>query len=265
MPAVKASIILPIHDPQKLLFPLLEQFTPQLKTLYTHAFVSVSPTSEKLQKKYILRLQNDSFFTVNFNQPDSQTGDQFLSAYTSATTHSDPQTMLHSCDLDKVACYLSGQHKADYINDIQWANQQSQPVLFQRSEAAWQTFPENYRIIEHYAIDTGKMLFNQTYDFACSHFAMQSHLLASLLPHIHGHDFRILLEIILLVRDQLLTKNVDWLEWEDPFVLGRDPQELRQERDASPYETYRRLQYVVPFLQMLYELIPDLLAEEKTL
>ena len=35
-------------------------------------------------------------------------------------------------------------------------------------------------------------------------------------------------EMILLLQSDIKTKEVDWLAWEDPFVLARDPEELKQ-------------------------------------
>ena len=60
-------------------------------------------------------------------------------------------------------------------------------------------------------------------------------------------------EMVLLLLDLLSTKEVDWLAWEDPFILGRDPQELKVERENSIGETRKRLAYVIPTLALLYE------------
>ncbi len=226
--------------------------------LYSHVFVSLSPVTENNQQVHIQKLLNESFFHLVNNKPGTQCGDHFLAGYRLAVLHSDSETMLHSCDLDKVAHALLGKHRHTYLNDLAWANQQQQPVLFQRSPAAWQTFPDHYRIIEHYAIDTGKLLFNKYYDFACSHFAMPAQIMQQTLPDIKGHDFRILLEIILLVRNQLLTRDVDWLEWEDPFVLNVDADTLLAQRDHDPLEVQNRMSYIIPFLQILYDFIPNL-------
>ncbi|MCB0110806.1 MAG: hypothetical protein KDE53_33030, partial [Caldilineaceae bacterium] len=64
---------------------------------------------------------------------------------------------------------------------------------------------------------------------------------AQLLPHIHCRDFGLLPELLLLLRDQLQTQEVDWLAWEDPFILQRDAAALRAERDSDPAETRKRL------------------------
>ena len=252
MSNTNSAVILPLHDTTGRLFELLWQYLPELKVMHSRAFVSLSPDTKKIQAKNIQKLQADPFFMKVNNIPGTFCGDHFLAGYALAVNHVSPHTMLHSCDLDKIAHTFSSPHHNTYIADVQWANRQQAPVLFQRTEAAWQTFPEHYRIIEHYAIDTGKLLFNKYYDFACSHFAMPAKTLQNVIPGIKGHDFDILLEIILAVREQLITKDVDWLEWEDPFVLQVDAEILRKQRDNDPQEYKKRLTYIIPFLEILY-------------
>ena len=46
-------------------------------------------------------------------------------------------------------------------------------------------------------------------------------------------------------------RNVDWLEWEDPFLLKRSAQDLKREREESVEETEKRLAYVLPTVQTL--------------
>jgi hypothetical protein len=47
---------------------------------------------------------------------------------------------------------------------------------------------------------------------------------------------------------------VDWLVWEDPFILNRDAAELKQEREQSLAETNKRIKYVLPMLETLTRL-----------
>lgn len=46
--------------------------------------------------------------------------------------------------------------------------------------------------------------------------------------------------MVLLLQGELQTQDVDWLFWEDPFIEGRDPDELRQERETSREETMKQ-------------------------
>jgi hypothetical protein len=58
-------------------------------------------------------------------------------------------------------------------------------------------------------------------------------------------------EFVLLLKDKIQTKQVDWLAWEDPFIYSRDPQELKEEKEDSKEEVRKRLAYVIPMLQLL--------------
>ena len=58
-------------------------------------------------------------------------------------------------------------------------------------------------------------------------------------------------EMILHVQADVKTREVDWLAWEDPFILGRDAGELKREREDSLAETQKRLSYVLPMVELL--------------
>ena len=72
-----------------------------------------------------------------------------------------------------------------------------------------------------------------------------------ILPRIKNRDLSMVAEIVLLLRDAIKTEDVDWLAWEDPFILERDALELKAERESSSAEIKRRLGYVLPMLQIL--------------
>jgi hypothetical protein len=60
--------------------------------------------------------------------------------------------------------------------------------------------------------------------------------------------------MIFYLQDHIQTRDVDWLAWEDPFVLSRDSRELKREREQSQEETNKRLRYVIPMIQTLTRL-----------
>ena len=45
-------------------------------------------------------------------------------------------------------------------------------------------------------------------------------------------------------------RAVDWLSWEDPFILSFDPDRLKLEREQSVAETKKRLSHVTSILQL---------------
>jgi len=56
------------------------------------------------------------------------------------------------------------------------------------------------------------------------------------------------------MQDNIKTRDVDWLAWEDPFIFNRDADELKREREQSLDETNKRLRYVLPMLETLTRL-----------
>lgn len=60
-------------------------------------------------------------------------------------------------------------------------------------------------------------------------------------------------EMILMLQSEIKTKEVDWLAWEDPFILSRDLEELKRERENSPQETQKRLAYAVPMVETMVQ------------
>jgi hypothetical protein len=257
MYSIKSVLVLPVHDPQGILFSYLRQIRPQLTGLFEHAFISVSPQTGQEQTTAIHTLQQDPFFSVTFNRSGSTVGEHYMVGYQSALADCQPQTLLHLCDLDKLCYVLLRDHCQTYTEDVAWANRQKLPVLFQRSNAAWDTFPANYREIETFAIRLGEMIFNRYIDFAWSYMVIDAATLAALLPTIASDGFSLLLKILLQLKGNFLTKDVDWLSWEDPFILGRNAEELRHERETSLDECAKRLSYTLPNLQLLYEYLEN--------
>jgi hypothetical protein len=249
------AIVFPFHDTDGLMFAHLEAITPQLKELFAQAFVSISPLTQQAQMGRIKQLKEDEFFRLNFNEPNTQIGDHFLAVYQNAVTHCPPEQVLHLCTIDRVAFALQTELREQFIADLETASHESAPVLFQRSQAAWETHPQNYREIEHLAIRAGEILFNQSLDFVWCHLVIQAQQLGEILPRLKNHDLSVVAEIVLLLKDKVKTKDVDWLVWEDPFIFSRDLDEMKAEFENSRQESRKRLGYTIPVLQLLLESI----------
>jgi hypothetical protein len=252
------AMVLPYHDPDAILYPHLLSIRETLGTLYSRAFISVSPRTELNQPAMLNTLQSDPFFVVNLNAADSIVGHHYLAGMRSALSHSDPDQVLHICDIDRVAFALRTEHRNQFLADLEAVRGVTEPLLFQRSVWAWQTYPMNYREIESWAIRAGEMLLGKRIDFAWSYFVTPAHTLAESLPHVRYRDFRILVELVLHVLDSLQTRDVDWLAWEDPYILGINASELRASREMDPEETRKRLRGLTPLMQPLIETIGTL-------
>ena len=245
------AIVFPIHDPEGAVLRHIRAVTPDLKALFARAFISITSQTMDAHNEQISQLRADDFFDLTMTGPAMPVGDQFRRLYQRAATASATTQILHLCFPDRVAFALRTHFREPFIASLCAVRAEDTPLLFQRSEAAWDSHPRNYREIEHMATRAGEWLFGRTLDFAWCHLAVQAGHLRTALPCTHQHDMSILTELVLQLRSTISTSDVDWLSWEDPFILSRDLEQLKGEREASLAETHKRLAYIVPMLQRL--------------
>jgi hypothetical protein len=243
--------VFPIHDPGGVVLSHLEAAIPGLKTLFSEAIVGLTAETATSQIEYTARLMGDHFFTVHTHGGPMPVGDQFRDLYTRASTDCAPERQLHLCYPDRLVYALNSQYRDVIKTDIRASQTAGVPLLFQRSQEAWRSHPDNYRRLEGIVTQVGQLLFGQTLDYAWCHLVVSAAQLASILPKTSRHDMSFVAEIVVQLRDQIVTRDVDWLAWEDPFIYGRDPQELKTEQEASPAEVQKRLGYVLPMLDVL--------------
>lgn len=244
-----------MHDPAGLYFPHLAAMTPQLKQLFAYAVVSITPATRQQQASWVDRCRADSFFHILTLEPGLAVGDEFVQLYTHAATLCPADTLLHLCFVDRVAYALQSAYCAQFTADVQALQVTGVPLIFQRSAAAWHTHPRNYRALEEMVTVVGEGYFQRTLDFAWCHLVVQAGQLQAILPQIKRHDLAICAELVLLLAESIKLRAVDWLAWEDPFILGRDPHQLKQEREQSPAETQKRLAYLLPMLEAMHQAV----------
>lgn len=247
------AIVMPLMDPTGVMFPHLRAITPLLKSLFESAYVDVPPSTRRAQPEHIAWLEADPFFRTLRHEADLPAGEDFRALYEFAARLAPGEQILHLCFIDRVAFALETDHRAAFAADIQATGADSVPLIFHRSEAAWETHPRSYRQLEQMVTTAGELLFNRTLDFAWCHLAIRAGQLGAIAARLTRPDISVVGEIVLAQVDQWRTREVDWLAWEDPFILGRDPDALKQARERSPDEVRKRLGYVIPMLQMMLE------------
>jgi hypothetical protein len=244
-------IVMPINDPDGSIFTHLRAITPTLQLLFDHAVVSVSAATQAAQAQQVAWLNADPFFHVLPHPPDLPVGHEFAALYRHASALFPAQQILHLCFIDRVAFALQSAYRDPFCAEIRNLKPHQTPLLYQRSPAAWATHPANYRAVEQFATYVGMLLFARTLDFAWCHLALSAGQLAQIMPAIQSEDLSMLAEMLLLLRDTVQTREVDWLAWEDPFILGCDAHALRTTREQSQAETRKRLRYVTSTLALL--------------
>jgi hypothetical protein len=182
-----------------------------------------------------------------------QIGEHFAYLYMNTARVADPDEIIHLAFIDRLSFALRGQYREQFLRDVSSLRSENLPIIFQRSAAAWRTHPQNYYEIERFVTTIGNILFGKSLDYAWCHLAVQAFQLVKILPLVRNRDLSMVAEMILLLQADIKTKEVDWLAWEDPFVMSRDPEDLMHERETSPEETQKRLSYAMPMIQTMLQ------------
>jgi hypothetical protein len=246
-------IVFPFHDPDKVTFRHFEAITPAFKEVFSGAYVGITQITFQRCPEQIEAIGKDSFYKLFHLPPDGRVGDQFAFLYREAVSACTPEQVLHLAFIDRLAFILQSSHRRQFIEDVCAIQSGETPLIFSRSEKAWATHPRNYYEIESMVTTAGRGLFKKELDFAWCHLVVQAGRLQRVLPSVRNHDLSMVAELVLGMKDEVKTKEVDWLAWEDPFIFGRDPYELKAEREQSQEEAQKRFSYVIPMLQLLSE------------
>lgn len=247
---LRPALAFPYNDPDGTMLPHLQSILPDLKNHFDHAYISPPPsTLERLKQKNLIL--TDDFFTVIPVDADKDVGERFAFVYQRAAETAHPDQPIHLCYPDRMTFALEGKHKDTFLADVDSLTLDDLPLIFQRSQAAWDTHPQNYRELEGIVTKVGKNLFGKELDYAWCHLVVQAKQLREIVPLTTRPDISMVAEMIYYMQEDIKTREVDWLAWEDPFIFNRDAEELKREREQSLDETNKRLKYVLPMIEML--------------
>ncbi|MGE5463532.1 MAG: hypothetical protein ACM3PS_09260 [Syntrophothermus sp.] len=250
---MKPVVAFPYNDPDGTLFPHLQAILPDLKAHFERAYISPPPSTQK-HRENMRQLHADDFFTIFLTDRELQIGEDFHDLYQRTAEMAAPDQIIHLAFLDRLSFALQGEYRNAILTDIDALTSADVPVIFQRSESAWATHPRNYRALEGIVTVVGNNLFGRELDYAWCHIAVTAKQLRQILPKVRNPDLSMVAEMIFYLQDDIQTRAVDWLAWEDPFIVGRDAAELKQERENSLEETNKRLRYVLPMIETLTRL-----------
>jgi hypothetical protein len=250
---MRPALAFPYNDPDGTMLPRLLAILPDLKNHFERAYISPPPSTLKWLKP-TGQILTDGFFTVFPVKEEKQIGEIFSYLYRRAAETAPPDQPLHLCYLDRVSFALEGHFRGSFLADIDSLSNDDLPLIFQRSDFAWETHPQNYRELEGIVTTVGKNLFGRELDYAWCHIVVRAGQLHEIMPRVRNPDLSMVAEMIFYMQDKIQTRDVDWLAWEDPFIFQRGADELKHERENSPVETQRRLNYVLPMIETLTRL-----------
>jgi len=258
---MRPALAFPYNDPDGTMLPHLRAIIPDLKDHFDHAYISAHPSSfELLQRTNVIHA--DNFFTIFPVDENKLIGERFAYLYQRAGETSHPDQPIHLCYLDRMAFALEGEYKAAFLADIDALSDNDLPLIFQRSQRAWETHPQNYRELEGIVTTVGENLFGLELDYGWCHIVVQAKQLREVMALVKNPDLSMVAEMIFYMQATIKTRDVDWLAWEDPFIFARDATELKHERENSLAETNKRLKYVLPMLETLTRLSQDTITQK---
>jgi hypothetical protein len=247
---MRPALVIPYHDPHGILLPHLAAILPDLKAHFERADVCLPPAT-RAQAGTLRFLESDGFFTILPWAVDGPIGDFFAGLYRHAARTAPPDQVLHLCFFDRLSFALQGQDREAFLADVDGLGAADLPLIFQRSPAAWATHPRNYHEIEAFVTSVGRLLFGRELDYAWCHLVLTAAQLGAILPRVRNHDLSMVAELVLQLQPDIRTRDVDWLAWEDPWILGTPAEALKRAREASPEETQKRLAYTLPMVAAL--------------
>jgi hypothetical protein len=248
---MKPAIVFPLVDPDGSMFSHLQAVMPDLKQHFEKAFLTIPKITQEGQPENIYLLEQDDFFRLFARESEKPVGDHFAFLYRQAASAAEPEQIMHLCSVDRLIFALRTGYREQFLFDVDGLSEEHLPLLFHRSEKAWATHPVNYFELESFVTDIGQTLFGKRLDYGWCHMAIQAGRLREVMSLVKEHDLSMVAEMLLYLQADIKTRDVDWLAWEDPFILGRDADELKRERENSLAETQKRLSYVLPMVELL--------------
>jgi hypothetical protein len=250
--AVKPSIVFPYAAADRALFPRLQAIAADLKAHYARAYVCRPPGTPR-HADVTDWLAAERFFTLIGVDHELPAGERFTRLYLHAARLADPDEMLHLAYLDRLSFALQSGHRAAFLADVGALSLADLPLLYQRSPAAWATHPSNYARLEGFVTLVGERLFGRALDYTWCHLVVRADELRQVMARVTHTGLSMVGQMILQMQHHLRVRDVDWLSWEDPLILDRDPAELKAEREASVREYEKRLSYCLPVVEAMVQ------------
>jgi hypothetical protein len=246
-----SSVCLPVHDQDGRVLGRLLECAPQLPGLFQSAFLSLTPATLAAHPGLVERLCENCYFQVFTPQAPEEVGAHFHTFYSWAVAQIPPGSLVHLAFPDRLAFALLTEHTSDFRREITSLRLADTPLIYERSERAWQTHPANYRELEAMVVRAGELLDGRRIDYAWCHMVVECSRLQSALRQTSQHNWAFVSELLLRLGPGVKTKSVDWLAWEDAFILGVEAEALKRQRENNPKETRKRMAYVGQMLQFL--------------
>jgi hypothetical protein len=245
-------VAFPYHDPNGKFNELIKKSLAKLQTIFSHICISATSSTIEKNGEFIKFLEHEGCLIYK-NAVKSNIGDHYRNALTRALTVKDDDKIFFGF-VDRVLFALNTDFAEKFVVDMK--DDFNDLVLFERTEAAYQTHPRNYREIEQTVNKLGSYLIGEERELATCGFLIKSELARKILTQSTADSYSAGAEWLLLAYSfgiKPTIKKVDWLSWEDPFIDNMPAEKLKADRENQKDEYIKRLEMNLPFINLLVE------------
>jgi hypothetical protein len=244
----------PYYDPRGKYNRAFQRQLANLKSSFDGICISVVPPTSGDNAAFVQYLEEQGCF-VYHNAPNTLHGLHSREALRLALEHAQAQQSIFFGFLDRILFALETEWRTSFLQDLK-AYQAAEFVVFERSHAAWDTHPANFREIEQMVSRMFEFLHGKFIDLMPCAFIMSYPAANVILSQSVSASTDVWGEWVLLAMKNhipITTQKVDWLAWKDPYWEHVEPDRLKSHREASREETIKRINMNVPCMLMLTE------------
>lgn len=249
----------PYHDPQGACNAALRRHLDRLKSFFEVICVGATPPTIAHNASFVADLRAAGCLIAE-NGPETTIGDHSRSALRlaldrAAVEHAAAEQPIAFLFLDRFLYAMETEHREPFLADL--ARYQDQACLvFERTPAAWQTHPVNYKEVEGMTTRLGELLFGSTVDWCPCALILSAPIALGIVEQSVNSTYAVWAEWLLLAARQgapIASTEVDWLAWEDPFWSQTEVEELKRAQENDPLQVVKRIQMHAPIALLMAE------------
>jgi hypothetical protein len=244
----------PYYDPTGKYNESFQRQLPTLKSAFNSICLSVVPPTAKDNADFVRYLEEQGCLMFH-NAANLLYGIHSREALRLALEHARPHESIFFGFEHRLLFALDTQWQDSFLRDIRTL-QSNECVLFERSRAAWETHPTNFREIEQMVSRMCEFMCGQFIDLMPCAFIFSYSTASVILSQSISASTEVWGEWVLLAiknKIPITRQKVDWLAWKDPYWEHVEPEKLKRMRESSQEETIKRIKMNVPTMLMLTE------------
>lgn len=244
----------PYHDPTGKYNEVFERNIETLTKHFSKILISATPGTLEKNSSFVKILEKNDFVIFN-NNKDSTIGDHFRNALKIAVENSKNEEKILYSFIDRILYILESNLCDSFLKDIQ-ENKSDEFVIFERSQTAWSTHPQNYQYIENTVSKFFKMISGRLIELNPCAIITNKKIAKTALDQSINQTWAVIGEWILSSIKSgvdITTKKVNWLAWEDPFWEKSDLKNYKIQVEGNREETIKRIKSNLPFMALLVE------------